>query len=315
MSKRPQLTLVELDALFDELTIEPVAFSQCEIAAGWRMAFTAGQTTGLHYVTAGAGRLVCMGRPAVPFAAGALLITPPGVAYRIEPLVAESALLPVLDISLALADTTDAPINRWVAGEGVAEITMVCGHFRARQGAMVELFAALHGCVVQRFSEDAPGALMALLQRELADRRVGMRAMAKAMLRQLLVMLFREAIAMREPWLDGMLLVRDAQVMRAFQAMVLQPGAPHNIESLAQIACLSRSAFVKRFTAAFGHPPGAVLRELRLLRSAELLRQRVAPVEQIAKAVGYASASSFSRVFQARFGMDPSGYGRAQPAQ
>jgi AraC family transcriptional activator of mtrCDE len=51
-----------------------------------------------------------------------------------------------------------------------------------------------------------------------------------------------------------------------------------------------------------------VLRELRLLAAADRLLRSRASVEQVARGVGYASPSSFSRAFTTRFGVNPAAY-------
>jgi AraC family transcriptional activator of mtrCDE len=90
--------------------------------------------------------------------------------------------------------------------------------------------------------------------------------------------------------------------------MVARPGAPHSVQTLSQIAGLSRSAFMAHFTSAFGCSPMAALRQLRMRHAAKLLAANFLSIEQIAGAVGFASRSSFSRVFQQAHGTDPSGY-------
>jgi AraC family transcriptional regulator, activator of mtrCDE len=50
------------------------------------------------------------------------------------------------------------------------------------------------------------------------------------------------------------------------------------------------------------------LRQLRMRQASNLLTANVLSIEQIAHAVGYASRSSFSRVFRRAFGSDPAEY-------
>lgn len=48
--------------------------------------------------------------------------------------------------------------------------------------------------------------------------------------------------------------------------------------------------------------------ELRLRRSTALLTQGAVPLEQVASAVGYPSATAFSKAFSRRFGVPPGRY-------
>jgi AraC family transcriptional activator of mtrCDE len=52
----------------------------------------------------------------------------------------------------------------------------------------------------------------------------------------------------------------------------MRPADDHSVESLAQVACLSRSAFATRFTSTVGKSPMQVLRELRLRQAMQQLK-------------------------------------------
>jgi AraC-like DNA-binding protein len=80
----------------------------------------------------------------------------------------------------------------------------------------------------------------------------------------------------------------------------------HSLQSLAQVACLSRSAFAARFTGTIGKSPMQVLRELRLRQAMLQLKAGDMAVELIARNAGYASRSSFIKAFRKSYGTDPS---------
>ena len=100
-------------------------------------------------------------------------------------------------------------------------------------------------------------------------------------------------------------MLSDPQVARAFADMVEMPGAPHSVQSLAQAAGLSRSAFMQRFHRAFGRSPMIVLRDLRMRYAARLLETQTLAIDRVARAVGYNSRSSFSRAFRQAHGREP----------
>jgi AraC-like DNA-binding protein len=87
--------------------------------------------------------------------------------------------------------------------------------------------------------------------------------------------------------------------------MLDHPARSYSLESLAELAHMSRSAFAKEFTDRFGRTPMAFLRDVRLRRAASLLRETDLPVESIAARVGFSSRSHFSRSFHGRFGHSP----------
>ena len=76
----------------------------------------------------------------------------------------------------------------------------------------------------------------------------------------------------------------------------------------AQAAGMSRSRFAARFQAAYGQGAMTLLRDLRLARAAQMLTEQRAPVDQVARAVGFQSRSAFSRAFVAMWGTTPSAF-------
>lgn len=85
---------------------------------------------------------------------------------------------------------------------------------------------------------------------------------------------------------------------------------PLSVDDLARRAGMSRSAFDRRFKEATTYAPLQFVKAMRLNHAALRLRQG-ASVSEAAYAVGYASASQFSREFRRQFAMPPRAWGRA----
>lgn len=81
-----------------------------------------------------------------------------------------------------------------------------------------------------------------------------------------------------------------------------------SVDDLAQRAGLSRAVFDRCFKAATTYAPLQFIKAMRLNNAALLLRQG-ATVSEAAYAVGYASASQFSREFRRQFSMPPRAWG------
>jgi len=88
-----------------------------------------------------------------------------------------------------------------------------------------------------------------------------------------------------------------------------------SVEALAEKACLSPRHSSRRFKTAFGATPGGFVDNLRLDEARRRLSVSGVTIESVAESVGFASADSFRRVFERRFGIAPSIYrGRFSPA-
>ncbi|MBK4725356.1 GlxA family transcriptional regulator [Pantoea agglomerans] len=81
---------------------------------------------------------------------------------------------------------------------------------------------------------------------------------------------------------------------------------PHDLDSLANRASMSRRTLTRHFNKATGMSVVEWLTVARLYRSQELLETLAMPVEQVAGQVGFQSAVTFRQLFREKFGVSPS---------
>ena len=83
------------------------------------------------------------------------------------------------------------------------------------------------------------------------------------------------------------------------------------IEALSRQFLMNPSTLKQVFKAVYGNSIAAHIHEHRMERAAQLLRQTDAPMAEIARAVGYESASKFSAEFRKAYQLLPSEYRKA----
>ncbi len=103
-------------------------------------------------------------------------------------------------------------------------------------------------------------------------------------------------------WLKA---ARDPQIGRTIVAIHRAPAANWSVESLAQLAGMSRSAFSARFTELVGVPAIQYLATWRMHLAREQLIETDQPISQIAARVGYLSEPSFNKAFKRVFEVPP----------
>lgn len=81
-----------------------------------------------------------------------------------------------------------------------------------------------------------------------------------------------------------------------------------SVNALADRAGMSARHFSRVFTATFGLPPAEYVERLRLDEARRRLPSPHQTVDSVAASVGYASADTFRRAFERRFGIAPSLY-------
>jgi AraC-like DNA-binding protein len=82
------------------------------------------------------------------------------------------------------------------------------------------------------------------------------------------------------------------------------------VEELAKEAGLSRSVFSERFGQKVGVPPMQYLMDWRMALAKAMLQRDAPPLEAVAVAIGYQSASAFSTAFRREVGSPPSHFAR-----
>src|SRR5262245_46769024 len=107
----------------------------------------------------------------------------------------------------------------------------------------------------------------------------------------------------RTTWLSGL---RDPYVGRALTALHEDPARDWTLETLAQEAALSRSAFAERFAEYVGQPPMQYLSSWRMQLATNYLRKGSESIAAVANRVGYDSEAAFSRAFKKAVGVPPS---------
>ena len=82
------------------------------------------------------------------------------------------------------------------------------------------------------------------------------------------------------------------------------------VEELAKEAGLSCSVFSERFGQKVGVPPMQYLMDWRMALAKAMLQRDAPPLEAVAVAIGYQSASAFSTAFRREVGSPPSHFAR-----
>jgi AraC-like DNA-binding protein len=96
----------------------------------------------------------------------------------------------------------------------------------------------------------------------------------------------------------------DRQLALALEAMHERPREPWQLDSLARLACMSRSRFTEHFRNLVGMPPMEYLARWRIGLAQSLLRKG-APVKIASAEAGYASPAAFTRAFGSVVGVSP----------
>lgn len=170
-----------------------------------------------------------------------------------------------------------------------------------------ELLVSLLPALVHVRNAERLSILVRLVGEETRERRAGRDLVLTRLVEVLLIEALRAAPS--ETASPGLLRgLADPRLAPAMRQMHGDPGRPWTVAELAKKAALSRSAFFERFRSAVGLPPMEYLLAWRMAMAKDLLRGHELGLAEIAKRVGYGSASAFSTAFSRQVGQSPSRY-------
>jgi len=292
---------MSLDRLLSQLEVKVQPFSLCILSGGWRLKLPKPAEPVLHFVLQGSGRIEGVRGDKHTLAPFHLAVVPLGTAHHLE---SGAAVRREFEFD---ARQAGPPIYRIVAGAPEkADLMLACGMITVRYGRTLGLFDHLRSIVSVDLS-DVPQVREAFttILAEQSRPAEGGQALTGAMMSAALVYLFRRLAAKNSGTLPWLLALEDSRLGRAIDLMLGDPGHAHSLESLADAAGMSRSAFAERFGEAFGRTPMAMLHGIRMENAVKLLHESDLSMDDVAKRSGFSSRSHFSQAFKKHHGVPP----------
>lgn len=84
----------------------------------------------------------------------------------------------------------------------------------------------------------------------------------------------------------------------------------YSIEDLSRDMCMSRATLYRKITSITGSSPSGFVKNVRLRKAAELLKEGGLTIAEIADQVGFNTPSYFTKSFKKLFGVLPTQYNK-----
>ena len=294
-----------LDRLLVTLAVRLHAFSVCQIQRGWRLAFGSFEAVTIHYVLYGSGSLKVGEGGWVPFGRHSIIIIPARNSHVMgEPL----EVLGEAQAAQTCALHGDGLVT-FRTGDGTPDTLLVCGQISAGYEGALGLFELFQTPIVEAFSPDSVlHRSFDLMLAEVSRPGLATQAMTEVLMKHCFILLLRQHLKSGAGTSPLLAALKEPRLARVVLAVLERPGDPFSVESLAALAGMSRASFADRFSQVFDRAPMDFVQRVRLRIAARLLTTTDLPVKIIARSVGYASRSAFSRAFEALYGAGPTDF-------
>jgi len=304
-----------LERLFENMALSVDPFATCRVAPSWRLRLPVRDWVILHFVLQGEGALrfgknMSGGGQVHGLPSNCLALMPPSLPHAVE------CGADVRHEAEVRGDETGAPLC--VLGAGPAEemgVVVACGRVQVTYGGGPGLFDLLREPLVLDFSDSTSmRTIFESLVNEYRAEEAGSAAMMAALMNQCLISVFRRLSDQQDRQLPWLAALDDPSLGRVLDEILERPERPHSLDTLADVAHMSRSVFARRFQECFARTPMDYVRDVRLRRAAQLLHRGELSVSDVATRVGFASRSHFSRAFREHFGCSPAEFRAARDA-
>lgn len=165
-------------------------------------------------------------------------------------------------------------------------------HIEAAQYPELDWLRSLVGVVAQEAKQSKPGSSIVV------DR------LTEVLFIQLL-RVYMQQHRLEEGYLSAL---HDSKIGKALNLIHNESNASCTVNTLAEAAALSRSAFTERFTRLVGESPKSYLMNWRMQKAKTLLKDGNLVMQDIAEQAGYASEAAFSKAFKHMFNISPGAF-------
>lgn len=291
-----------------ELLRPRTVFSKEISGAGrWGVRYSAFGQPGFCAVIEGKCRLAVDGEDPVSLEEGDFVLLPATPAFTMSSF--EPATPKHVDPKTAPAPTEAVRHGR---PDGPADVRLFGGYFvfdSPDAALLVSLLPAMiHIRGIRRLS-----VLVRLVGEEASHEQMGRDLLLARLVEVLLIEALRAIQGKNAP--PGLLRgLADARIAEALRHMHGDAERSWSVAELAREAGMSRSAFFDRFTRTVGLRPMEYLLAWRMAVAKDLLRNESISLDEVARRVGYGSASTFSTAFSRQVGQPPGRYARGEIA-
>jgi AraC-like DNA-binding protein len=294
-----------LSEVLHDLRLAKASYCRSELTAPWGLELPFQEGVRFHFAAEGGCWMLSDLHPPLRLEQGDVVLLPHGTSHVIADTPTRRARS-LMDAGPQLIGDSTYRLSMGGGGERSLIVCCTIGFDGPIAHPLVQLLpAVLH---VQRAALKDPSlpALLDMMADEVIHQRIGAPTLMARLADIVVTRIIRSWVENHPDELSGWLAaIRDPQLGKALAGIHRDPGRNWDVESLAQLAGLSRSKFSERFSQLLGVSPGRYLLQWRMRLAAAWLQGNCMNVSQAALRLGYESEAAFSRAFKRYMGIPP----------
>lgn len=297
------------------LRMHSTFYCHAELREPWALEMPAvADSVSFHVVTAGSCRLHLPDAEPIALCAGDLALVPHGRGHE---LLSSPEAGPATRVDLLPQRYLSEHYSVLRHGGSGRSAQLICGVVSFDDPAARELMRTLPSILfIGGDTVSAASSVrdtLRLMASELSHPQPGGEAVATRLADILVVQAIRAWLATGLDTSTGWLrALQDERIGQALEAIHADPSHAWNLDRLARVATMSRSAFSARFTTLVGETPISYLARWRMnLAQSRLLRENITAA-RLATDLGYQSEAAFNRAFTRIIGRTPGSIRRQQ---
>jgi len=186
---------------------------------------------------------------------------------------------------------------------------LVCGFLEFEHNTNNFLFDMLPDYIVIKSSEspwkEHLKPILDVLILESISERPGVQETLNRLSETIFMIILREYAEDDENYSGFAAAMRDERIQKVLEAIHDSPAEEWNLDSLAEIATMSRSAFATKFKSLLGDTPLNYIKQWRMNSAYRWFRDENITIAEAAERCGYLTEAAFSKAFKRELGISP----------
>lgn len=295
-----------LSNILSDLQLQGSIYFSSHFCRPWGISINSSDKASFHIVEKGRCWLkMAHLKQAIPLESGDVIVLPHGCYHELS------------DDPETLCRDGDTVINAVMTGQnpfasGGEPLDIVCGYFKYTYERRMPFINALPELIILRQQDrnnfNWLDMVLNLVVSESRATEQGKNALLNRVTEILFIQVLRAYIELNQSSNGFISALNDNKIAKALTAIHQSPANDWTVDSLAEVAGMSRTSFATSFHSKVGDPPISYLLSHRMHKAKQRIRDTNLPLNLIAEEVGYQSDSAFKKAFKRYFEATPASF-------